>query len=173
MAEGCGDAKMDPKRKDHHEDGCSEVNCSGGCLASIWSMNPENTTIPPAPSGPNPYENALHESGLSTNTSEYGGPGMICGAGPVAGSLAVVIWQRECSTSVARGRGLRGNSAGGGKGMSSGVRSSHCGSSVRSCPRRGITVSSRRRVSATQAYLQSLAGITTKGLSLERISPTA
>lgn len=147
------DGKMPPKSADHHVDvdggGAVCVRSMFSNLASTFdrtsSRNPEKTTIPPPPSGPKPYENALDESGLSTTISEYGGPGIPCGEREgVREQLASANLRMY---SDARGRGRRGNSAGGGKGMSSGPHSNHPGPSSRSRCRRGIALSSRRSVS--------------------------
>jgi hypothetical protein len=127
--------------------------------------------MPPPPSGPNPYENAFDASGLSTTIREYGGPGIACGAGFVF--LAADISQNHRKYSDPRGRGRSGKSAGGGKGLSSGPRSSHNG--WRSCSfcSIGIAFSNLRRVSRTHSNLQSAGGTIFGGPSCDRISPTA
>lgn len=138
----------------------------------ISSRKPEKTTIPPPPSGPNPYENALDESGLSTTINEYGGPITPCGTG--GGARPQDSSANRRTYSEARGRGFRGWSAGGGRGTSSGPHSSHLASSSPSFCRRGMTVSRRRRVLRTQRNRQSEGG-TIWGVSpsWERMSPTA
>src|SRR5712691_8959811 len=87
------------------------------------SMKPEKTTMPPTPSGPKPYENALRASGSSTTMREYGGPGMTCDG---ADQLLCISWH---TYSAARGRVCRGYSAGGGSGTLSSPHSSQMGAS--------------------------------------------
>lgn len=144
------------------------VHCCCCCRESIRSKKPEYTTIPPPPSGPKPNEKALSQSGLSTRTRLYGGPGTRCttsglavecilleSAPPVLprpiGVFSHIESQNHRKYSLAFGRGLRGCFAGGGNGASSGPLSSHIfsGSAVFSWERTGMTLSSSRRVEFT------------------------
>jgi hypothetical protein len=106
----CTDEKL-PKRVDHQERSSAgedndEADSLVGYFAMMSSMNPEKTTIPPPPSGPNPYENALDESGLSTTMREYGGPRTPCGTG--GGARPQLSSANLRTYSDARGRGFNG-----------------------------------------------------------------